>query len=370
MLYGFAMKSTSLLPVYVRGGALAVIAAAALAGCSTVKDLSPFGSDVPYSQDVKPTIAQPAVVDVPAFKPVPPPQKPIAAPPPATSPAAPADSPPPAPAASPPSRQSSLSAAPDQKMASAAPVAEGSADAPAPSPSAAPPAPVAMKGTPGHPVTRPADSPPSIPDADLAFKDDGTYPNLAQVPARPVNMPTFLEASAVEKSLVTDRETAKDKEPDSPPSPSPDTLPDAAAKPPAAAPAAPVAVATTLAAAPVTERVEDSAPCLSQRPANAEPAAILHFAPGSAALSSDDLIIIADAIPAVRSGNGTIRVFGHGDTDQAASQSSRFDLAAARAGAVAQALAGYGIPAPRIAIGVACADPSLAGASVQLYAES
>jgi hypothetical protein len=41
------MKSTSLLPVYVRGGALAVIAAAALAGCSTVKDLSPFGSDVP-----------------------------------------------------------------------------------------------------------------------------------------------------------------------------------------------------------------------------------------------------------------------------------------------------------------------------------
>jgi outer membrane protein OmpA-like peptidoglycan-associated protein len=87
-------------------------------------------------------------------------------------------------------------------------------------------------------------------------------------------------------------------------------------------------------------------------------------------LSSDDLIILADAIPLVRGGKGTIRVFGHGDTDQAAPQATRFDLAAARAGAVAQALAGYGIPAPRIAVGVACADPSLAGASVQLYAES
>ncbi len=36
----------------------------------------------------------------------------------------------------------------------------------------------------------------------------------------------------------------------------------------------------------------------------------------------------------------------------------------------AQAVAGYGIAVPRIAVGVACADPAFAGASVQLYTES
>ena len=56
--------------------------------------------------------------------------------------------------------------------------------------------------------------------------------------------------------------------------------------------------------------------------------------------------------------------------DAAAPAAQRFDLATARAGAVAQALAGYGIPTPRIAVGVACTDASVAGASAQLYTES
>lgn len=79
---------------------------------------------------------------------------------------------------------------------------------------------------------------------------------------------------------------------------------------------------------------------------------------------------MAEAMPTVRGAKGTIRVFGHGDTDPNAKSAGRFDLAAARAGAVAQALAGFGIPAPKIAVGVACRDAAASGASVQLYVES
>ena len=76
-------------------------------------------------------------------------------------------------------------------------------------------------------------------------------------------------------------------------------------------------------------------------------------------------------MPTVRGSKGTIHVLGHGDAEPASDLAPpRFDLAIARAGAVAQAVAGYGIPVPRIAVGVACTDAAFAGASVQLYAES
>jgi flagellar motor protein MotB len=88
-------------------------------------------------------------------------------------------------------------------------------------------------------------------------------------------------------------------------------------------------------------------------------------------MSAGNLAILADAMPTIRAAKGTIRIFGHGDIETNASAGlTRFDLAAARAGSVAQAVAGYGIPVPRIAVGVACNDAAVAGASVQLFAES
>jgi outer membrane protein OmpA-like peptidoglycan-associated protein len=206
----------------------------------------------------------------------------------------------------------------------------------------------------------------SIPDADRQFKDDGTYPNLAQVPARPVNMPTFSEAKALEKALVADSAKAKDASPASPDAPAVDSTPVPVSKlvQPVSAPTTPV---VTVAA----ERAEDRAPCLSGAPADSQLAATIHFEPGSAAVTSANLALLTEALPTIRAAKGTIRIFGHGDTEtNSATGAGRFDLAAARAGAVAQAVAGYGIPVPRIAVGVACNDAAFAGASVQLYAES
>jgi len=206
---------------------------------------------------------------------------------------------------------------------------------------------------------------PVIPDADRQFKDDGTYPNLAQVPARPVNVPTFAEAKVLEKSLVADQQKAKDASPASPDAPAVDSTPVPVSKLAMVVPV-PATPAPTAAA-----RAEDQAPCLSGKPVDGDPTATLHFETGSAALTSANLAVLADAMPTIRAAKGTIRIFGHGDTEtNAATGAGRFDLAAARAGAVAQAVAGYGIPVPRIAVGVACSDAAFAGASVQLYAES
>ena len=70
-------------------------------------------------------------------------------------------------------------------------------------------------------------------------------------------------------------------------------------------------------------------------------------------MTADEREVLAEAIPEFHAGNGAIRIFGQGD---AASTDGRFKLAIARAGAVAEALAGYGVPASRIAVSVACAD--------------
>jgi outer membrane protein OmpA-like peptidoglycan-associated protein len=344
----------SLVTLSRRGGltgvALAGVAIGSLVGCSTMKDLSPFGSDVPYSQDVKPRMSQPANPEVPAFTPAPQPQKPAPAPP----------------SGVPSGPQSSLAPPAREKLAAASDIAlvddlaaldgvgdAGDADADAPAPVPA--------GRPGHPVTMQPGQQAEIPLKDRSFKDEGTYPNLAQVPARPPNMPTFLEAAAEKKAMLADRDAAKAPRPESPAIPSPDSSPEPEA--PAAAPPPP-------APAIIAARTEDRSPCLSPAPVTGEPTAVLRFAPGSAALNSDDLAILADAIPTVRGSTGPIRLFGHGDTATAESEQARFDLAAARAGAVARALAGYGIQGQRIAIGVACVDASVAGASVQLYTES
>jgi outer membrane protein OmpA-like peptidoglycan-associated protein len=362
-------------------------AATALAGCSTVKSISPFGSNVPYASAVQPTIARPAVTEIPAYKPKPePPPAPKPAPPPPPppppSPAAAPASKAPAPAAPPPPAEAEppLPAPLPEKASQAdldAPRVAQAATAPTPSPSPAPVPPPAAAGKPAAPAQvadesaapskgddRDAGQGPSIPAADRKLSDDGAYPNLAQVPARPVNLPTFAEAAALEKTLVADREKAKDPEPASPAAPAVDSavvpVPVPAAKPGAPSAAAPAEVAA---------RPEDSAPCLNMKTVSGDLAATLHFDPGSAALTTGNRNILAEAIPVVRAAKGTIRIFGHGDSETGVA-SARFDLAAARAAAVAQALAGYGIPAPRIAVGVACADAAFAGASVQLYAES
>ena len=269
------MKSTSMFtlfnsaPIFSRRVAASCLAVASLAGCSTMKDLSPFGSNVPYAQDIKPTIAQPAVTEVPAFKPAPPAPKPIAAPPAAApapaapAPAAPAsDAPPPAP----PGPQSSLSAQSNAALASAAP---------------APASPRRRFHTcglharclgpgrqPGHTNSlRGARSAGSViprrgtPTHRHRFRtNSGASTTMAHIPtsprspARPVNMPTFLEASTIEKSLLADRDAAKDKRPESPQSPSPDSAPDQTGKSQAAV------AAPTSAPAAVVARSEDAAP--------------------------------------------------------------------------------------------------------------
>ena len=364
------MTSNIILRSSFRLAAAAAVAGTALVGCSTVKSISPFGSNVPYAQDVQPTIPRPAVTEVPAFKakaqPPAPPSKP--APPVVASP------------------QPAAPATPPSLPQAGSPVAEptpapksSSIDAPAPQVAGAqasttvadvvageknPTGASAKSGTRDKTTDAGKEEGPSIPDERRAFKDDGTYPNLAQVPPRPVNMPTFAEAATLEKSLVADREKAKDVSPASPEAPSVDSAPVTISIPINSK--APVTPASVSKAAAVASRTEDGSPCLTEKPVDAEPAAIIHFDPGSSAMSAGNLAILADAMPTIRAAKGTIRIFGHGDIETNASAGlTRFDLAAARAGSVAQAVAGYGIPVPRIAVGVACNDAAVAGASVQ-----
>ena len=350
---------------------LAVVATAAgtLVGCSTVQSISPFSSSVPYSQDVQPTIPKPAISEIPAFKPkkaevavqdmAPAPAAP-AAPPPAAAPAAAPPAPPPASEAAPPAKappppppQSSIAPGTATKTAEA----EAPAATPAKAGESSEDTEVAGGGE--------KKAQPTIPEADKAFHDDGTYPNLAQVPARPVNMPTFTEAKALEKALVADAGKMKADSPASPAAPSVDSSPVPVTK--LVTPVAASAPTITAAA----DRPEDSSPCLSGSPAESKPTATIHFEPGSAAIDTVTQQALVEAIPTIRAATGTIRIFGHGDPGaDGAAGSGRFDLAVARANAVAAAVAGYGVPAPRIAVGVACSDAALGGSSVQLYAES
>jgi outer membrane protein OmpA-like peptidoglycan-associated protein len=370
------MTSPRIFTISLRLGAAALLSASALTACSTISGMSPFSSNVPYSQDIKPTLPQPAQVEIPAFKPVPPPPpkpKPVEPPPapeapPAPAPATPvAETPPappppaaaaPAPATPSPAPQSSApEAAPAPKVAVAAPAA-------APAQDKAEPAKTADAGSSGETDT---DSAPQLPAEHKQFKDDGTYPSLAQVPARPKNLPTFADAKALESRLAADNGTAKTASPASANAPSVDSSPE---KAPAAG--APQTLQTaSLAQVGAVARPEDKSPCLGSDTVTGDLTTTVHFAPGSAAMTSASLEGLAEAMPTVRGAKGTIRVFGHGDTDANAQASAgRFDLAAARAGAVAQALTGFGVPAAKIAVGVACHDAATAGASVQLYAES
>lgn len=370
------MISPKLFATSLRIGTAALLSATALSACSTLSSISPFGSNVPYSQDIQPTVPRPAQPEIPAFKaaPKPPPKTPQvdvseqptpapSTPAPSTPPAA-APTPAPAPSAPPPASEPAPAAPPSPPPApqSAAPEA-----APAPKVAAAT-APAATE----NPAPAEAQSGgdantenlPQLPAEHREFKDDGSYPNLAQVPARPVNLPTFAEAKKVEKALLADNEKQKAAPPDSPAAPSVDSAPEKVAVA-APVPAVPEAIAAGL------PRPEDKSPCLSTSPVSGNPTATVRFAAGSSSITSDDLQVLAEAMPTIRGAKGSVRVFGHGDTDATAPQGSgRFELAAARAGAVAQALAGFGIPAPKIAVGVACRDAATNGASVQLYAES
>ncbi len=367
------MTSPRIFTISLRLGAAALLSASALAGCSTVSSISPFSSSVPYSQDIKPTVPQPAQVDIPAFKPVPPapPQPKPAEPSPAPeAPAAPAPAaaappvappPPPAPptpAAPPPAPQSS---APEAAPAPAV----AAATAPAAGEPKAEPAKTADAGASGEADT---DSGPQLPAEHRQVNDNGTYRNLAQVPPRPVNLPTFADARSLESSLEADTSKAKTNSPESPNAPPVDTAPDRVAS---AGDASQMTKTPAVIASGAIARPEDKSPCLGNDAAIGDLATTIHFEPGSSAMTSSSLETLAEAMPTVRGAKGTIRVFGHGDTDANAQQSAgRFDLAAARAGAVAQALAGFGIAVPKIAVGVACNDAATAGASVQLYAES
>jgi outer membrane protein OmpA-like peptidoglycan-associated protein len=327
--------------------AVLTLAVTGLSGCSTISDLSPFGSNVPYAQDVKPTQARPEQPEVPVYtKSATPTPEPAAAPP-APKPTV---APPPAPAP-----QSSLVAPtpPAIQQAAVAPAPENETAAAAPQP-----------GSKADETNLP-----TIPEERRKFDDPGTYPNLAQVPPRPVDLPTFAAAATLEKQLKADYVRMAAPSPPSPPVPSPDTLPSPEIVAAVAAPAAPSAPAAP--PVEVAARDEDQSPCLTNAIGDVSPAATLKFDEGSSALTADDRAVLADAMPSVREAKGTLRILGHGDTEtNSPTGAGRFGLAIARAGAVAQALAGYGIPAGRIAIGVACQDTMAAGALVQLYAES
>ena len=368
------MTSTSSIMVLSRNCATLAIVAAALAGCSTVKSIVPtMGSSVPYANQIKPTIPQPAVVEVPAFKAAPkPPPKPA--------------EPPPEPAAAEPAKSPAPAAAPSAPAA-AQPESKPAAEAPQPAPpkpqSSLPrqdsPRTAEAAPAPAKPLDKSAqaqpqesgDNQPSIPEERRAFNDDGKYPNLAQVPARPVNLPTFADAASLEKLLQADSAAQKQKDLTGPSAASTPATAAASAKASAAGGTATASAAPAAGATMASNRAEDRGPCLSQAPVSGDPTVTVHFRPGSSAMTADELAVLVEALPTVRTGSGTIRIFGHGDTDRSGVQTtSRFDLAVARAGAVALALAGYGIPTPRMAVGVACADTAMAGASVQLYAES
>ena len=380
------MTSPRIFTISLRLGAAVLLSASALTACSTISGMSPFSSNVPYSQDIKPTLPQPAQVEIPAFKPVPPPPpkpKPAEPPPAAEAPATPATPAPAAPAAPaaetpPPPPATAAPAAPAPATPPPAPQSSAPEAGPAPKAAAATAAPAqttaqdkaepaktADAGSSGETDT---DSAPQLPAEHKQFKDDGTYPSLAQVPARPKNLPTFAEAKALESRLSADNDKAKTASPESASAPSVDSSAEKAA--PAAG--TPQALQTaSLTPSGAVARPEDKAPCLGPDSVAGDLATTIHFAPGSSAMTSATLEGLAEVMPTVRGAKGTIRVFGHGDTDaNAQAFAGRFDLAAARAGAVAQALAGFGIPVAKIAVGVACHDPATAGASVQLYAES
>jgi outer membrane protein OmpA-like peptidoglycan-associated protein len=174
----------------------------------------------------------------------------------------------------------------------------------------------------------------------MAYNDNGQYRNLAEVPARPKNTPSFAEARATEAALEADRGGVAPSADKSEANPAPSARP------------------------------EDRAPC-GRGAGSARPAATLRFDRGSVKLPDDQRGVLSDALPEVRNGAGTIRVVGHGDSDMGSAQgTARFDLAMGRASAVAQALAEFGIPVQRIALQVACDENPAAGASVQLYAAS
>ena len=171
----------------------------------------------------------------------------------------------------------------------------------------------------------------------MKFQDDGRFPNLAQVPARPSDLPSFAEAAEVRQSLEQNRDDANAQR---------------------------VAQAQQSAS-----QSEVAAPCLGAVPSGQT--TTLRFANGSSALDVESRGALSDTIPSIRSGEGRIHIVGHGDTVAGApTGAARFALAVARAGAVAEALAGFGIAPQRMSIVVACADPATFGASVQLYADS
>ena len=347
------MTSHKISTAFFRFVAVCAVSATALAGCSTVKSVSPFGSNVPYAASIQPVIPRPAVSEIPAFKPKP---AELAPAPKASAPAAEAPVPPAkssaaqVPVAKVADREGEPAAVPAvAKPAAAQKIADESA-APAAASDAAAPSEM-HEG-------------PSLPADHRTLSQDGAYPNLAQVPARPVNLPSFAEAAVLEKSLVADRNAAKDAVPASPDAPSVDSTPvPVPAQQNKSRPQLPAAKPVAVAA-----RAEDREPCLNGNTVAGQLAATIHFDPGSAAITAGNQAVLSEAVPTMRAAKGTIRIYGHGDAE--AVGASRFDLGAARAAAVAQAVAGYGIPAPRIAVGVACADAAFAGASVQLYAES
>lgn len=169
----------------------ALIITVSLGGCSTVGDISPFSSSIPYANAIKPTLPQPAVTDIPAFTPVPKPE--VAK----SAPAKPSPPPPPAPAVAPQS-DAPPAAKPEPVPPQAAirqPAAPAIATAVPPVERAVPPVPAPATAEPAAPAevaradqARPEPQPralPSIPDDRREFtKDDGQYPNWRR--SRPV----------------------------------------------------------------------------------------------------------------------------------------------------------------------------------------
>ena len=282
--------------------ALFAVGLAALTGCSTVKSLSPFDG-APYAQDIKPTVSRPTQPDKPVY--------PVA--PKATTGGLSAP-------VSPLAQAAARDIAVDGLAGSStpAPITAGDSD----------------KIKPGFAADR------------RKSDDDGTFPNLAQVPARPSDLPSFADAHRQVGALQADRAAAA-----------------------LSAPSA--AGGGKTAAGSLTARPEDRSPCLAGMPAAGAAKAAVSFAVGSSTLTDEARASLADAVPDVRAAQGEVRIVGDGDrAADSAPPTRRFNLAMARASSVALALTEFGISSQRIAVGVSCSDTALSGPSVRLYLDS
>lgn len=235
------------------------------------------------------------------------------------------------------------------------------------------------------------------------------YPNLADVPEAPSDATSRVDRDALQKSLIADRTNAQYTDEQlrageapavaaappppaalaaasaaAPGQPSHDAAQQAAAAVPAEsplvsptipsvpqgeAPAAPppppnVGQAPAAASAP-PQQTASLVPAKRRTAAVSQPVAAIAFSTGSTSLSDAERSRLGEIAALQHTQGGTLRIVGHAAeaSDEAAQQKlESFTLALSRAKAVAQALAGDGVPQQAIAVEAVPSEPGDAAA--------